>query len=76
MYGSETWTLGKLERTYLKSFETWCCRRKKVNWSEKVINEEVIELTGKKRALLNKILRKKSQGWSYSENKLHSSLCH
>ena len=27
LYGSETWTLRKLERKYLESFETWCWRR-------------------------------------------------
>ena len=37
MYGSETWTLGKLERKYLEIFKMWCCRRmEKKKWSEKV----------------------------------------
>ena len=42
LYGSETWTLRKLERKYLETFEIWCLRRmKKVKWSEKVTNEEI-----------------------------------
>ena len=27
LYESETWTLRKLEKRYLKSFEMWCWRR-------------------------------------------------
>ena len=27
LYGSDTWTLRKLERKYLESFEMWCWRR-------------------------------------------------
>ena len=44
VYGSETWTLTKLERKYLESFELWCWRRiEKLKWPEKVINEQVLE---------------------------------
>jgi hypothetical protein len=36
LYGSETWTLRKLEQKYLESFEMWCWRRmEKIKWSEK-----------------------------------------
>jgi hypothetical protein len=32
VYGTETWTLRKVDQKYLKSFETWCCRRiKEIN---------------------------------------------
>ena len=56
LYGSETWTLRKLERKYLETFEIWCLRRmKKVKWSEKVTNEQVVERIGEKRILLNNI---------------------
>jgi hypothetical protein len=27
LYGAETWTLRKLDRKYLESFEMWCWRR-------------------------------------------------
>ena len=42
LYGSETWTLRKLECKYLESFGTWCWRRmEKIKLSEKVTNEQV-----------------------------------
>ena len=45
LYGSETWTLTKLERKYLESFEMWCWRRmEKIKWSEKITNEQVLEI--------------------------------
>ena len=60
LYGSYTWTLRKLEWKYLKSFEMWCWRRmEKIKWSEKVINEVVLDGIGENRALLNSIIRKK-----------------
>ena len=34
----------------------WCCA--KIKWSEKVTNEQVLELTGEKRTLQNNILNK------------------
>ena len=54
LYGSETWTLRKLERKYLESFEMWCWRRmEKIKWSEKVTNEQVLDR-------INNILRRKA----------------
>ena len=50
LYGSDTWTLRKLERKYLESFEISCWRRmEKIKWPEKVTNEHI----GGKRTLLN-----------------------
>jgi hypothetical protein len=61
LYGSETWTLRQLERKYLESFEIWYWRRmEKITWSEKVTNEQVLELIGEKRTILNYILRRKA----------------
>ena len=59
LYSSDAWTLGKLGRKYLESFEVghWS-RMEKRKWSEKIANEEVIERIGEKRTLLNIILRK------------------
>ena len=49
LYGSETWTLRKLERKYLESFDMWCWRRmEKIKWSEKVTNEQVLGRIGEK----------------------------
>ena len=61
LYGSETWTLGKLERKNLESFEMWCWMRiEKIKWSEKVTNEQVLDRIGEKRTLLKNILRRKA----------------
>jgi hypothetical protein len=44
LYGSETWTIRKLECKYLESFEIWCWRRmEKIKWPEKVTNEQVLD---------------------------------
>jgi hypothetical protein len=59
LYGSEIWTLSKLERKYLKSFVIWCWRRmEKIKLSEQVTNEQVLDRIGDKRTLLNNILRR------------------
>ena len=61
LYGSETWTLRKLERKYLESFEIWHWRRmEKIKWSEKVINKLVLDRIGEKRRIRNIILRRKA----------------
>ena len=53
-------------------FEMWCWRRmEKIKWSEKVINEHVLDCIGEKRTLLNNILRRLDR--SYSEKKLPPS---
>jgi hypothetical protein len=39
------WTIRKLERKYLQSFEMWCWRRmEKVKLLEKVTNQQVLDL--------------------------------
>ena len=49
-----SWTLRKLERKYLESFEMWCWRgMEKIKWSERVTNEQVLDRIGEKRTLLN-----------------------
>ena len=61
LYMAQTWTLRKLERKYLESFEMWCWRKmEKIKWSEKVTNEQVLDHIGEKRTLLNNILRRKA----------------
>ena len=62
LYGSETWTLRKLEK-YFEIFEMWCCRRmEKINWSEEITNEQIIDRIGEKRTFLNNILSRK-ENW-------------
>jgi hypothetical protein len=59
LYGSETWTLRKLE--WNGEHEMWCYRRiEKLKSSEKVTNEQVFERIGKMRTLLNNILPRKA----------------
>ena len=54
-YGSEAWTLSKLEGKYLESFKIWRWRpKKKVKWSEKLGNE-VLENKEEKRMILNNL---------------------
>ena len=61
LYGSESWTLRKLERTYLESFGMWYHRRmEKIKWSEKLTNEHVLDCIGEKRTLLSNILHRKA----------------
>jgi hypothetical protein len=39
-YGAETWTLRKIDKKYLESFEMWCWRRmEKISWTDRVRNE-------------------------------------
>jgi len=57
----EIWTLRKLERKYLESFEVRCWRRiEKITWLEKVTNEQVLDHIGEKRTLINNILCRKA----------------
>jgi hypothetical protein len=43
LYGAETWTLRKIDRKYLESFEMWCWRiMEKISWTDRVRNEEVL----------------------------------
>ena len=46
LYGSETWTLRKLERKYLERFEIWCLRKETIKLSKIVTNEQVLERIG------------------------------
>ncbi|MGX9339094.1 hypothetical protein, partial [Pantoea dispersa] len=49
LYGSETWTMRKMEKKYLESFEMWCWRRmEKVKWTDRMRNYEVLRRVGEK----------------------------
>jgi hypothetical protein len=42
LYGSEAWTIGKVDQKRLEAFETWCWRRLlKIKWTDEIRNEEV-----------------------------------
>ena len=49
LYGSETWTLRKLERKYLESWR----RMEKIKWPHKVTNGQLLRRIGEKKTLLN-----------------------
>jgi hypothetical protein len=43
LYGAETWTLRKVDQEHVERFEMWCWRRmEKINWTDRVRNEEVL----------------------------------
>ena len=40
LYGAEIWTLRKVDKKYLESFEMWCWRKmEKISWTDRVRNE-------------------------------------
>ena len=52
LYGCEAWTISKGERRRLEAFEMWCYRKLlKINWVDKVTNEEVLNLMKEKKSL-------------------------
>ena len=52
LYGAETWTLRKIDKKYLESFEMWFRRRmENVSWTDRVRNEEVLDRVNEKNTL-------------------------
>lgn len=61
LYGSETWTLRKLEKKYLESFEMWCWRQiENIKWMDMVTNEEVLSRVGEKKSIIHTIRQRKA----------------
>jgi hypothetical protein len=59
LYGSEKWTLRKVDQKYLESFEMWCWRRmEKISWTDRVRNEVLHR--AKDRNLLHTIKKRKA----------------
>jgi hypothetical protein len=59
--GAETWTLGKVDRKYLESFDMWCWRRmEKFTWADRVRNEEVLHRVKDERNIVQTIKRRKA----------------
>ena len=62
MYGDETWTLRKEEFRRLDSLEMWLSRRmEKISWTENKTNDEVLELVGEDRRLVDVIVERKKR---------------
>jgi hypothetical protein len=60
-YGTEMWTLLKVDQKYLESFEVWCWRRmEKISWTDRVRNEEVLHRVKEDRNILHAIKRRKA----------------
>jgi hypothetical protein len=60
LYGAENWTLLKVDRKYLESFEMWCWRRmEKISWTDRMRNEEVLQRVKEKRNILHTVKRRK-----------------
>jgi hypothetical protein len=61
LYGAETWTLWKVDQTILESFEMWCWRRmRKISWTDRVRNEEILHRVKEERNILHTIQRRKA----------------
>ena len=59
LYGAETWTLGKEDERRLEAFEMWSSRRmEEVKWTERERNDEVLDMVGEERQLLDEIRRR------------------
>jgi hypothetical protein len=57
--GAETWTLRKVDRKYLESFEMRCWRRmEKIGWTDRVRNEEVLHRVKEERNIVHTIHRR------------------
>jgi hypothetical protein len=56
---AETWTLLAVDQRHLESFEMWCWRRmEKINWTDRVRNEEVLLRAKEQRDILHEISKR------------------
>ena len=63
LYGLETWTMRKDEIDKLQAFEMWIWRRmEKINWRDKITNEQVLEIVKEKRTLID-VIRSRKKKW-------------
>jgi hypothetical protein len=59
LYGAETWTISKVMRRKLEAAEMWFIRRmRKISWTEKKTNEEVLKTSNTKRKLMQTIRKR------------------
>jgi len=60
LYGAETWTLRKNEKRRPDALEMWILRRiKKIAWTDRKTNVEVLEMLGEKQVIVKTIVRRK-----------------
>ena len=56
LYGSETWTLKQADIRRLESCEMWFWSgMERVNWTDKITNEEVLTIVGERHYLIDTI---------------------
>jgi hypothetical protein len=60
LYGAETWTLQRLEKKYLESFEMCWRRMEKISWTDRINNEAVLHRVKEERNILHAIRRRKA----------------
>jgi hypothetical protein len=61
LYGAEIWTLRAIDQKQMESFEMWCWRRmKKVSWTDRVRNEDVLLRVTEQRNILHEISKRKA----------------
>ena len=60
LYGCETWALKKDEIQRLNALEMWLWRRmERVSWKDRKTNEEVLDMVGEKRSIVETIVKRK-----------------
>ena len=63
LYAAETWTLTSTDVKRLEAFEMWCWRRMlKINWMDKVTNEDVLMLANESRRIIS-VIRQRQKKW-------------
>ena len=67
LYGTETWTLRKIDQKCLESFEMWYWRRmEEIIWTDRVRNEEVLHRLNEEWRILRATKRKKANWTNYN----------
>src|SRR6266516_2639305 len=63
LYGCETWTLLQGEINRLQALEMWLLTGlKKIRWSDRISNDEVLTIVNEKRCLI-KTITKRKKNW-------------
>ena len=61
LYGSEAWTLRKVDIKRIQAFEMWIWRKmEKISWTPHVSNEEVLSLVQEQRSLVHVIKQRQA----------------
>ena len=58
--GSEAWTFSSTVKEKINAMEMWCYRRiLKISWKEIISTEEVLDMIGKRKSLLQDLIKRK-----------------